>query len=68
MSVRPDGNRSIVEMKFEATPVSILAKVVALRAPLMAKQCRKAFEKDLDDLKRAAESGAGGAAVAAAAG
>ena len=68
VSVRPEGgNASTVEMTFEAKGISFLAKVFGgLMGPMMAKQCRKAFEKDLDDLKRAAEAGSGGSAVAGA--
>ncbi len=58
ISVRSDGNGSVVEMTFEAKGISFLAKVFgALMGPMMAKQCRKAFAKDFQDLKRAAESG-----------
>jgi len=66
MSVRPDGNGSVVEMNFEAQGMSFFAKLFGwLMGPMMAKQCRKAFEKDLGDLKRAAEAGNGSAAAAA---
>jgi hypothetical protein len=66
MSIRPDGNGSILEMTFEARGVSFLAKICGtLMGPIMAKQCRKALAKDLGDLKRAAESGNGSAVIAA---
>lgn len=67
ISIRPDGNGSIAEMVFEAKGVSFLAKFFgAIMGGMMAKQCRKAFEKDFADLKRAAESGDGSSAAAAA--
>jgi carbon monoxide dehydrogenase subunit G len=66
---RPEGPGTVVEFTFEATPVSLLAKLMSPLMAWMRKTMVKLVDTDLECLKRAAEGRAGaGAAVADAAG
>lgn len=57
VSVSESGGRTTLSMAFTAEPVSTLAKVFStLLGPLMKRSIKKAFQKDLEDLKAAAES------------
>ena len=51
----PDGG-TIVEMTMTTKPITFLAKLMSPLGKLMAGACAKAFEQDLEELKRAAES------------
>jgi len=48
---------SRVEMSFEATPISAVAKLMRPLAGLMLGACRKAMRGDIEDIKAALESG-----------
>lgn len=61
---RAEGGGTRVEMRIEAVPVSWFAKLLSPLSGLMMKSCKKAFEKDLEDLKAVAEGKARGAALA----
>lgn len=53
-----EGSGTRVEVTMEAKPLSLPAKIMsAIMTNLMAGSIRKAFEKDLNDLKRVAEAG-----------
>lgn len=52
---RPDSAATAVEMTFTVTPIAFMAKLLSPLSGLMLGACRKAFQKDLDDLKAAAE-------------
>ncbi len=47
-----------VDMSFDATPKTFMAKVISPLMGLMLKSCAKMFDKDLAELKAAAEGGA----------
>jgi hypothetical protein len=65
VSCTPEENGTRVEMSMEAKPLSFAAKILgALMGWMMAGACRKAFEKDLSDLKRHVEGGATAPAAA----
>ena len=59
VSCKPDGDGTIVEMSFAAMPLSFMAKLLSPLGKLMMGTCRKAFEKDLDDLQRSLSGPAG---------
>lgn len=62
VSVSETAGRTILSMDFTAEPVSFLAKAFSvLLGPLMKRSIKKAFQKDLEDSKAAAESRARGA-------
>jgi hypothetical protein len=54
----PDGAspHTAVEMSFESQPVTFMAKLFSPLGKLMMGACRKAFEKDIADLKRSVEA------------
>lgn len=52
----PEGDRTRVTFRFEAHPLSLVARVFSILSGLMAKSVRQALEQDLDDLKQASES------------
>ncbi|MCI0632021.1 MAG: SRPBCC family protein [Phycisphaerales bacterium] len=56
ITCKADGDATLVEMSFAAQPLTFMAKLLAPLGKLMAKSCRKAFEKDLDDLDRSLRS------------
>lgn len=53
----PEGGGTRVEMAFQVKPMSLAARLMSLMAPMMVKMVRKEMERDLADLKRAAEAG-----------
>jgi len=66
ISIRPDGNGSIVEMSFDAAPQTFMAKVMGVLMGWMMKgTCRKMIAKDIDDIERHLTTGGAGAAAAA---
>jgi hypothetical protein len=52
VSCKPDGNGTIVQMSFQATPLTFMAKLFSPLGKLMSVMCRKAIEKDLNDIER----------------
>jgi len=59
----PRDNGTQVKMRFDAEPLTFMAKVLSVILRPMMKACVKACAKDLDDLRRAAEGdGTGGEA------
>lgn len=52
----PDEGGTRVEMKMESKPLTFMAKLMSPIGALMAGSMRKMIEKDLDELKAAAES------------
>lgn len=56
---------TIVEVTFNATPVTFMAKLMSFMLVMMKNTCRKMFEKDMADLKAAAETSAAPQPVAA---
>jgi carbon monoxide dehydrogenase subunit G len=52
----PNGSGTDVEMVFDATPLTVLAKVMAVAMSPMMKKLAEECGKDLDDLKQAVES------------
>jgi uncharacterized protein YndB with AHSA1/START domain len=52
----PNGDGTDVEMSFEATPQTAVAKMMASALAPMIEKLAEECEKDLDDLKAAAES------------
>ena len=52
----PDQGGTRVEMKMESKPLTFMAKLMSPIGALMAGSMRKLLEKDLDELKAAAES------------
>lgn len=59
-----EGQGTRVAMRFDVTPVSLVAKVMSLAARLMMKSMKKMLEADLDALGAVAEQGAAGAGEA----
>jgi uncharacterized membrane protein len=58
LAVSPEGAGTRLSTSFEATAVTFMARVMgAIMMPLMRKAVTKAFDKDLADMKAAAESG-----------
>lgn len=58
VTVAPEGEGSRLSITFAGEPQTLGAKILAaLTAPLMRKQCEKAFVQDLEDIRRAAEAG-----------
>lgn len=58
LSVRSEGSGSSLTMTFEGTPLTLGAKVMgAIMGPMMSGSMRKMIEQDLNDIKRAVESG-----------
>ena len=53
VSCKPDHDGTLVEMSMDARPMSFMARLMSPLSALMMKSCRKAFEKDLDDIKNA---------------
>ncbi|MBC7834882.1 MAG: SRPBCC family protein [Phycisphaerales bacterium] len=51
------GERTRVTMTFAATPLTLMAKLMSPLSGMMTKACRKMLERDLADLKGAAEAG-----------
>ena len=51
----PSGSGTVVQMSFEATPVSLVAKAMAAAMEPMIKKVAEECGKDLDDLKAAIE-------------
>jgi hypothetical protein len=52
----PKDGGTDLEMRFEGRPLTLVAKVLGfLMGPMISKNCAKESEKDLDDLKAAAE-------------
>jgi uncharacterized membrane protein len=50
---RTDGDATVVELTFGATPTTFVAKIMAaVMSKMMAGACRKAVEQDFADLKR----------------
>ncbi len=59
IGVEPDGEGSRLTMSMQATPMTLVGKVMSGVMSLMMKRViRKCFEADLSDIKRAAESDA----------
>lgn len=56
---KPQGSGTDVEVTFEATPLTFMAKVMGVIFRPMAKMCLKAIEKDVDDLKNSIEGNLG---------
>lgn len=57
VSVTPEGQGSLLTMTFQGTPQSFMAKVMAaVMGPVMRKSMIKMVDKDLADIKTAAES------------
>ena len=52
------GGGSTLTMSFEAQPVTFMAKLLSPLSKLMMGACRKALEKDLDDIGRSVTAGA----------
>ena len=50
-----EGESTKVTMTFEATPVTLFAKVMSIFSKAMMNSVRKLVEKDLDDLKKFCE-------------
>ena len=61
---RAEGSGTRVDVKVDATPVSLFAKLMSPLSGLMMKSMKKCFEQDLHDLKAVAEGKASGAALA----
>jgi carbon monoxide dehydrogenase subunit G len=59
------GGGSTLTMSFNATPVSFMARLFSPLSKFMMGACRKALEKDLDDIVRSFTAGAPGASGAA---
>ena len=58
IALTPEAGGTRVEMSLDAKPMNFPAKVMsALMGWMMAGACRKAFDKDLADLKRHVEGG-----------
>ncbi len=58
VSVEQDGEGSRLSMAMEATPMTLVGKIMSVVMSRMMKgTIRKCFEADLADIKRAAESG-----------
>ena len=62
-SVTPDGDETIVEMSFQATPTTFMGKLMLPLGKLMQGTMKKMINQDLNDLKTHIE---GGGAVPAA--
>ncbi len=62
-SVTPDGDETIVEMSFQATPTTFMGKLMLPLGKLMQGTMKKMINQDLNDLKTHIE---GGGAVSAA--
>ena len=59
VSCRPDASNpgtTQAEITFDARPLTFMAKLFSPLGKLMMGACRKAFEKDMSDIKRALES------------
>lgn len=53
VSCRDQGQRTEVELSFDATPLTFMAKVMSfLMGRMMKGMCLKAFTKDMDDVKK----------------
>lgn len=52
----PNGDGTQVSMEMSFRPVTIFAKLMSPLSFLFAGACKKAMEKDLEDLKKAAET------------
>ncbi len=50
-----EGESTKIIMTFEATPVTLFAKVMSIFSKAMMNSVRKLVEKDLDDLKKSCE-------------
>jgi carbon monoxide dehydrogenase subunit G len=61
----PEGDATRVRVRFEAEPLTFVAKVLSVLMRPMMKACAKAFRKDLDDIGRAVRGDAPGKAAAA---
>jgi carbon monoxide dehydrogenase subunit G len=59
-----DAGATIVDATIDARPMTFLARLFSPLSRLMMGSCRKAFEKDLDDLRRSIESGPASAGAA----
>ena len=55
---QPDGRGAKVEMEMNSRPVTLFAKLMSPLSALMMGSMKKAMEKDMDELKAAAESAA----------
>ncbi len=53
-----EGESTKVTMTFEATPVTLFAKIMSIFSKAMMNSVRKLVEKDLDDLKKTCEDNA----------
>lgn len=53
---REVAGKTEMEMTFEATPLTMAAKMMGVLMKPMLKACKSAVEKDMDDIKAAAES------------
>lgn len=62
---QPDGDATNVEVTFSATPITFMAKLMSFMLVMMKSTCRKMFEKDMADLKAAAEGTAAPQPIAA---
>lgn len=52
----PKGGGTEIEMTFDATPLTFVARIMSFMMRFMMKSCVKMVEKDLADLKQAIES------------
>lgn len=52
VTCQPDGAETIVSMSFSAEPLTFFAKLLSPLGKLMMGTCRKAFEKDLNDIEQ----------------
>jgi hypothetical protein len=53
---RPDGAGTVVDVKFEAKPISLFAKLMTPLSFLMVGGMKKCMDQELEDLKKVAES------------
>lgn len=53
----PDGSATRVDVEFQCRTVSFFAKIMSPLSSLMMGWCMKAFDKDLEELKKAIENG-----------
>ncbi|MFG0284282.1 MAG: SRPBCC family protein [Phycisphaerales bacterium JB039] len=63
-SVRPDGDKTIVEMTFRAIPTSLKGRLMMPMGLLMLPMMKKCVRQDLEDLKAHVEGAATAAASA----
>jgi len=56
LEIRDAGDGIELSMSFDATPQSLFARIMSVTAVLFNSAIKKAFQKDLQDIKRLAES------------